>query len=318
MAAMRQIFELVGTGIFAVDTLHVRARADAGYLLVEDGRAAFIDTGTHRSAPNFLETLAALEIEPGCVEYILLTHIHLDHAGGAGRLAAALPRARVAVHPRGAAHLVDPSRLLTATKAVYGDDVFAAEFGDSLPIPSARILALEDGQRIRLGARTLEFIYTPGHALHHVCIVDRDRGEVFSGDTFGISYREFDTVAGEFIFPTTSPAQFDPDQLHASVTRIAAIDPRVVYLTHYGRVGHVDKLAADLHADIDALVGIARAAAAVPDRVTRMRAEIYRHWCGRLSAHGFCAEDGVRRGLLDNDAALNAAGLDAWLRRIAE
>ncbi len=317
MAAMRQIYELVGTGIFAVDTEHVRARADAGYLLIEDGRAAFVDTGTHRSAPNFLETLAALEIEPGCVEYILLTHIHLDHAGGAGRLAAALPRARIAVHPRGAAHLADPSKLVAATKAVYGDAAFAAEFGDSLPIAPARILALEDGQRIRLGARTLEFIYTPGHALHHVCIVDRDRGEVFSGDTFGVSYRECDTEAGEFIFPTTTPAQFDPDQLHASVTRIAALDPRAVYLTHYGRVGHIGKLAADLHADIDALVGIARAAAAAPDRVARMQAEIYCHWTVRLSAHGFQGDDGVRRGLVGMDAALNAAGLDTWLTRIA-
>ena len=317
MPSMRQIYEPVGSGVFAVDTEHMRARADAGYLIVEDGRAAFVDTGTDLSAPNFLKTLAALRIEPECVEYILLTHIHLDHAGGAGRLAAALPRALIAVHPRGAAHLADPSKLIAATKAVYGDAAFAAQFGDIVPVAAGRILALEDGQSLRLGARTLEVIYTPGHALHHLSILDRDLREVFAGDTFGISYRECDTAAGEFIFPTTSPGQFDPDQLHASVSRIAALEPRAVYLTHYGRVGQIGKLAADLHTDIDALVGIARAAAAAPDRVARMRSQIYRHWSGRLSAHGFRGDDAERHGLLDIDAALNAAGLDAWLKRIA-
>jgi len=313
----RPIHEPVGTGVFAVDTWHARERAVAGYLIVEDGLAALVDTGTHLSAPNFLRALRELGIDAERVAYILLTHIHLDHAGGAGRLAAALPRARVAVHPRGAAHLADPSKLIAATKAVYGAEAFAREFGDIVPIAAGRILALEDGQRIPFAGRTLEFIHTPGHALHHLCIVDRERAEVFSGDTFGISYRECDTAAGEFIFPTTSPAQFDPDQLHASVARIAALEPRSVYVTHYGRVGYSAKLAADLHADIDVLVGIARELATAPDRTARMQAEIHRHWARRLAAHGFRGSAAERHRLLDMDAALNAAGLDAWLKRTA-
>jgi glyoxylase-like metal-dependent hydrolase (beta-lactamase superfamily II) len=317
MSAVRQIYEPMGSGVFAVDTLHGRERAVAGYLLVEDGHAALIDTGTHLAAPNFRRALSELEIDAERVELILLTHIHLDHAGGAGRLAAELPQARVAVHPRGAAHLADPSKLVAATKAVYGDAVFAAEFGDIVPIPADRIFAPKDGEQIRFGTRTLEFIYTPGHALHHLCIVDRDRRCVFSGDTFGVSYREFDSPAGEFIFPTTSPAQFDPDQLHASVERVAALEPLAVYLTHYGRIAYSAKLVADLHTDIDVMVRIARAHAAAPERSERMRAEIHRHWAERLSAHGFRGSEAERHRLLDTDAGLNAAGLDAWLERTA-
>jgi glyoxylase-like metal-dependent hydrolase (beta-lactamase superfamily II) len=249
------------------------------------------------------------------VEYILLTHIHLDHAGGAGRLAAALPRARVVVHPRGAAHLIDPGKLIAATRQVYGDAGFAARFGDIVPIAAQRLMTVQDGERLRLGRRTLEFLHTPGHALHHVCVVDRDAGEVFAGDTFGISYRETDTPAGEFIFPTTSPSQFDAAQLHASISRIAALKPARAYLTHYGGVGEIDRLARDLHADVDAFVRIARAASGAAQRVRRMELALFDYLTERLDAHGFPSDVAQRHAVLDGDVQLNAAGLDAWLTR---
>ena len=314
---MRQICEAVGAGVYTVDTGHVRARAVASYLIVSEGRAAFVDAGAHSSVPNLLEALDTLDIDEAQVEYLLLTHIHLDHAGGAGRLAAALPRARVLVHPRGAPHMVDPSKLLAATKAVYGERHFAEQYGEIVPIPADRVGSVSDGERIVLGERTLEFIYTPGHALHHVCIADREAGEVFTGDTFGISYREGDTASGEFIFPTTSPAQFDPEQLHASISRVAALRPRSAYLTHYSRVGDIERLAGDLHADVDAFVRIARAAAAAPGRVQKMESELYAHLCRRLDVHGFPQDEAARHALLDGDMVLNAAGLDAWLTRVA-
>jgi glyoxylase-like metal-dependent hydrolase (beta-lactamase superfamily II) len=317
MRLMRQIFQPLASGVFAVDTEHVRPRVAASYLIVDDGHAAFVDTGTYFSVPNFLETLAALGLEAGAVDYVLLTHVHLDHAGGAGRLAAALPHARVAVHPRGVAHLKDPAKLIAATKAVYGEKHFAAEFGDIVPIAAERLVIVEDGRRLELGRRTLEIVHTPGHALHHVCILDRDAREVFAGDTFGVSYRETDTAAGEFIFPTTSPAQFDPIQLRASIRRIALLEPKSVYVTHFGRVTGIDKLARDLLADVDAFVRIARDAAPHPDRARRMRGELFGYLCARLDAHGFASDERLRHAVLDGDVALNAAGLDAWLTRIA-
>jgi glyoxylase-like metal-dependent hydrolase (beta-lactamase superfamily II) len=311
-----RVLQPVGSGVYAVDTETVRPLADASYLIVESGRAAFVDTGTHHSVPNLLKALAALDLDADQVDYILLTHVHLDHAGGAGRLAAALPGARVIVHPRGATHLANPERLVAATKAVYGESAFAAQFGDIIPIAAGRIKTVEDGERLALGARVLEFLYTPGHALHHLCIADRESREVFTGDTFGISYRETDTAAGEFIFPTTTPAQFDPDQLHASISKVAQLEPECAYLTHYSRVGDIGELAGDLHADVDAFMRIAREAGRGADRIGRMERAMFRHLAGRLDAHGFAADEALRHAVLDGDVTLNCAGLDAWLARI--
>jgi glyoxylase-like metal-dependent hydrolase (beta-lactamase superfamily II) len=312
---MSRIYDQVGDGVTAIDTEYIRPRMDASHLLVSNGRAAFVDTGTSFSVPNLLAALAALDLAADAVEYILLTHIHLDHAGGAGQLAAALPRARVIVHPRGAPHLIDPTTLIAASKAVYGEARFIREYGEIRPIPAARVDIAEDGHRVELGERTLHFVHTPGHALHHLCIVDRDRAEVFSGDTFGVSYREFDTAAGEFIFPTTTPTQFDPQQLHDSVERILEFKPTSVYLTHYSRVGQPDKLGRDLHADIDAFVAMARRAADGPNRVELLQSLLFGHLSERLSAHGSALDEGRRHALLDDDIALNAAGLFAWLSR---
>jgi glyoxylase-like metal-dependent hydrolase (beta-lactamase superfamily II) len=314
---MRQIPERLGEGVFAVDTLHVRRAADASYLMVDGGRAAFVDTGTHHSVPNLLAALGALDIGVEQVDYVLLTHVHLDHAGGAGALLAQLPRARVVVHPRGAPHLTDPAKLLAATKMVYGDEVFAAQFGAAVPIAAERITTVADGECLAFGARTLEFLHTPGHALHHLCILDRDTRELFTGDTFGISYREFDTAAGPFVFTAATPSQFDPDQLRASVARLAALEPRCAYLTHYGRIDAIAGLARDLDADIDAIARLARASARSPDRLTRIERELFAHLSRRLQAHGFTGDEGTRHALLDGDVSLNAAGLDAWLRRAA-
>ena len=155
-------------------------------------------------------------------------------------------------------------------------------------MPVNRIVAAEDGDRLTLECRTLQILHTPGHALHHFCVADADTHEVFSGDTFGVSYREFDTAAGPFIFPTTTPTQFDPQQLHASIDLLLALRPPAIYLTHYSRVDAVQKLGADLHADIDALVAIARRSAAAPRRTALIAERMFDHWSQRLDAHG-CA-----------------------------
>jgi glyoxylase-like metal-dependent hydrolase (beta-lactamase superfamily II) len=312
---MSDVYERVAEGVIAIDTEFVRPRMDASHLIVEDGHAAFVDTGTFFSVPNLLGALAAQDLDVDAVDYILLTHVHLDHAGGVGRLAAALPRARVLVHPRGVSHIVDPSILAAATQAVYGEARFAQEYGQVTGVPAERIDGVEDGRRIRMGRRTLEVVYTPGHALHHLCIVDRDTAEVFTGDAFGVSYRELDTAAGEFIFPTTSPSQFDPQQLHASIDRILEYKPKAAYLTHYSRVRHVDELALDLHSDIDVFVRIARTVADAADKVERMTPMLFDHLSARLATRGFMGDAAEQHAVLDGDIALNAAGLAIWLAR---
>ena len=309
------VAERVGDGIFAIDTYLQRPRMVASHLIVDQGRAAFVDVGTSLAAPRLLEALTAMGLSPDDVDYLFLTHIHLDHAGGAGELLRSLPRAAVVLHPRAAAHMIDPRRLIAATAAVYGEAHTTAHYGQIIPVPEDRIRIADDLARFTLGSRCFEFLHTPGHALHHLILSEAASRSLFTGDTLGISYREFDSPAGAFVFATTSPTQFDPHQLHASIDRILALGATSAYLTHYSRVGDLERLGADLHADIDACVAIATAAAQAPDPAAEMRPRLHAHLAGRLERHGCTLAEETRHALLDGDVVLNADGLAAWLAR---
>jgi glyoxylase-like metal-dependent hydrolase (beta-lactamase superfamily II) len=302
-------------GISAVDTHYVRARLDASHLIVHRGRAAFVDTGTALAVPHLLAALDAKGVARDAVDWVLLTHIHLDHAGGAGALLAELPNARVAVHPRGAAHIADPAKLIAATRAVYGDAVYERLYGEMRAVPRERLVVTEDGDRHELAGRCFEFLHTPGHALHHQAIVDPQAGAVFAGDTFGVSYRDFDVGGREFILPATTPTQFDPEQLHASIDRIAALAPRAVFLTHYSRVADIARLAADLHAAIEQYVVLARRHRDDPARTARLCEAIFAWHSAALDAHGYAGTPATRHALLDDDITLNVQGLLGWLDR---
>src|SRR5690348_11578793 len=212
-------------GITAVHTDYVRPRLDARHVLVRVGHAAIVDTGTTHSVPRLLEELTTLGVDRADVDYVFLTHVHLDHAGGAGELMRHLPNARVVVHPRGAAHVVSPEKLIAGTKAVYGDAEFARLYGEIPPIAADRVVEAPEGLMVQLGDSELLLIHTPGHALHHYSIVDPASDSIFTGDTFGISYRVFDTAKGLFIFPATTPVHFDPEQAHASLDRLMEFEP---------------------------------------------------------------------------------------------
>jgi glyoxylase-like metal-dependent hydrolase (beta-lactamase superfamily II) len=302
-------------GITAIDVDYVRPGLAASHLVVDGRRAAFVDTGTTRSVPNLLAALAARGLDPGQVDWVLTTHVHLDHAGGAGELMRHLPNARCVVHPRGARHLADPAKLIAGSIAVYGEARYRELYGDIVPIPEERILVPEDGERITLGSRTLELIHTPGHALHHYCIVDLDHHCIFPGDNFGISYRDFDVDGAEFIMPTTTPVHFDPEAMIASVDRLMSYAPLAMYLTHFGEVRDLERLAAQLKERVGAFVELARQSAAAPDRTAAMKAEMFRRLCGWLDEHGYRGDLAERHRLLDDDVELNVQGLEVWLDR---
>ncbi len=222
------------SSITCVDTGYFRPRLAACYLIEQGDQAAFVDTGTSRTTPRLLELLRIRSIVPESVAYVMPTHVHLDHAGGAGALMSQLPNAKLVVHPRGARHMIDPSKLIAGAKAVYGDAAFRERFGEIIAVPEERVVIANDGFTLDLNGRSLLFLDTPGHARHHYSIFDGISKGFFTGDVFGLSYREFDTAAGAFIFPTTTPVQFDPDAWHASLDRLLSYAPELMFLTHFG------------------------------------------------------------------------------------
>jgi len=304
-----------GNGVYLIDTLYLRPGLAASHLVVDEGRAAFVDTGAGPAAPRLLAALDELGIARGQVDYLFLTHVHLDHAGGAGQLMQALPNAKAVLHPRGAPHLIDPTRLIAGSMQVYGETLYRQLYGEIVPIPAERVLVAADRTRLRLGNRTFEFIDAPGHARHHHCPIDLDHREVYSGDNFGICYREFDTARGPFMLPTTTPVQFDPDALHATIDRLMSYRPQRVVQTHFGPVTDVERLAGDLHAAIVELVRIARLHAQAPDRRARIEADMFRYLSVKLDEHGYAGDLAERHRLLDEDVRLNASGLEVWLDR---
>lgn len=302
-------------GITAVDTEYLRPGLAAAHVIEAGGRAAFVDVGTTHSVPYLLAALNKLGIERETVDYVLLTHVHLDHAGGAGELMRHLPNARAVLHPRGAPHLIQPEKLIAASRVVYGDEQYQRLYGDIVPIPADRVITTQDGQRISLAGRELELIHTPGHALHHQCIIDLGHSGAFTGDTFGLSYRELDTAKGAFIVPTTTPTQFDPDQLVASIERLLSYRLDSVYLMHYSRVTNVPRLGADLKAQVRELADLAQRNAHAPDLKSFLVQEMRALWLRRAREHGCTLSDARIDELLGPDIELNAQGLVAWMER---
>lgn len=302
-------------GIHTIDTGFQRPCFDAAYLIVENGRGAFIDCGTNHSVPRLMATLERAGLQPADVDWQILTHVHLDHAGGAGEMMARLPNAKLVVHPRGARHMIDPGKLWAGAMAVYGEEEMLRSYGALKPVPAERVVEAPDGHAVELSGRTLRCLDTPGHASHHNAIHDERSSCVFSGDTFGLSYRELDSTNGPFIIATTTPVQFNPDALHASINRLLALQPPAIYLTHFGPVRDVARLGSDLHEVIDAMVAIARAHAGGSDRhdaLVRALGELY---VKRAAIHGCALGAAEVLDVLSLDIELNAQGLEVWLDR---
>ena len=307
----------IAHGIYVIDTGFYRPAFDAAYLIVERGRAAFVDAGTNDSVARLLAALEATGLTRDAVDFVIVTHVHLDHAGGVGQLMRQLPAAELVVHPQGAPHMIEPSRLRAGARAVYGDDEVARTYGDVIGVPAERVLRTADEMTIDLAGRPLKFLDTPGHARHHHCIWDERSRGFFTGDTFGLSYREFDTAAGAWLMPTTTPVQFEPESLRRSVERLLAHEPQCMYLTHYGRVGadtaDVRRLAALLLDQMDAMVVLALG---LPDDPARHEAMVRGFGAIHLASlrrHGSALGDGAIAELLDLDGTLNAQGIAVWL-----
>ena len=305
----------LGGDIFAVDTGFQRDHFDAAYLVVHDGRGAFIDTGTRLALPRLLAALEAAGLRRADVDWVIPTHVHLDHAGGAGALMRELPSATLLVHPRGAPHMIDPQVLWAGATAVYGAEEMARSYGRLEPVPAERVRASVDGEVISLAGRQITVAHTPGHARHHHCLWDAQTRGWFTGDTFGLSYREFDTAQGAWIMPTSTPVQFEPEPLRQSVERMVAAQPACVYLTHYGRVDNVPVLARRLLALLDESVAIGQRLRDHPQRHTALKDALKALYLESLASHGCPLPAHRIEALLALDIELNAQGMGIWLER---
>lgn len=298
-----------------VDADYVQPGIAGFHLMIENGRAAFFDTGTSLALPSARAVLKEKGLSDDDVQYVVPTHVHLDHAGGAGAMMRAFPRAQLIVHPRGARHMIDPTKLWQGTVGVYGEEQARELYGEVVPVPEDRVIVAEDETVIDFQGRKLLFIDTPGHARHHFCIIDRERRAVFSGDMLGISYRVFDSDRGPFVFPSTTPVQFEPDAFHESLKRIAGFGLKYGYLTHFGRIELTEAVFRALHEHVDRFVDIALQVENEDNRQSALIDKLAKYLLNQVKAHGSPIADDKIRMNLAMDVKLNAQGIDVWLNR---
>ncbi len=304
----------VAPGVLLVDTGYTQPRLAACYVVKGSRSAAVVETGHVHAVPRILAALDQAGVAREAVSHVVVTHVHLDHAGGAGALMQALPNATLVAHPRGARHMIDPAKLWAGTVGVYGAEATQRLYGDPVAIPAARVVEAPDGFSVDLGGRPLRFLDAPGHAKHHFVVLDEVTRGFFTGDSFGLSYRHDDAGGRPFFFPTTTPVQFDPAALHATIDRMVAARPERLYLTHYGCVeGRIADHAATLHRGLDRFVEIAQGAPAGPGRHAAVKQGLAGLLLEGLAAHGSPRPRQAALAWYDNDLELNAQGLEVWL-----
>ena len=320
--AQRVAVSEVGEGIVCLDTGYVRPGLACFYLVEGNGEYAMVECGTRYSVTQLTDYLTEQGIAAEQIRYVIPTHVHLDHAGGAGVMMALFERAELVVHRNGARHLIDPTKLEAGARAVYGDTTFNEHYGEIVAVAAERVVSPGDGEVLLLGDRPLQFFDTPGHANHHFCLWDERTGSWFSGDVFGIRYPEFAATqnAPDYLITTTTPVQFDPEKLIASVRLLAANSPRQILLTHYGAVTDVARCAELLCEQIVASCDIAEQFAGLPageQRCAALEQALQRYFAGQIAEQRPDLDAQALLPLLAMDINLNAQGLDVWLQRRA-
>lgn len=295
--------------VTCIDAHYMRPRTACFYLLRGREGAAVIETGTNYSVPHLFSLLDREGLHRNDVRYVIPTHVHLDHAGGTGLMMRELPQAQLIVHPRGAKHLVDPTRLIEGTKQVYGEEEMHRLYGDLIAVDSARVTQAPDGFRLNLGERELLFRDTPGHARHHFCIWDNNSRGWFSGDCFGVAYPELNRDSVPFVFPTTTPVQFDPDTLRNTLELLASQNPKWMYLTHFGRIPYLPQLKDALAQQIVDYVRLGQEVISQGGNDSDLAKRLADYTIARLRDHGNTGDESTLRERLALDMNLNAQGV---------
>ena len=303
--------------VITVDCDYLRPQFAAAFIrTTPEGEIAIVENNTAHAVPLILKTLALAGAKPAQVRYLLITHVHLDHAGGTSALLEACPNATVLAHPRAARHLLDPSKLIAGAQAVYGEARFLQLYGTLSPIPRDRLREMNDGETLTLGRSSLEFIHTRGHAKHHLVLHDPDAQSVFTVDAFGLAYPSLQRN-GAFVFASTSPTDFEPEEALKSIDRIISLETPSAHLTHYGEIRDLRSAAAQLRRWIEAsarLVETYRHDARTSEALaTTIESELQALMTSEFSRHGL-SPTSADRELVARDLELNAQGLD-WVAK---
>ncbi|WP_456448338.1 MBL fold metallo-hydrolase [Thiolapillus sp.] len=321
MSACALDYHTTGTDCWRLDTALNRPRHTACYLLHDAGELALIDTGTSHNIPALLGTLRELGFAASQVRWILPTHVHLDHAGGAGALLAACDNATLATHYRGLPHMIAPEKLEQGAMAVYGEAFYSRAFGTIVPAPEERCQALKDGDQLSLGRHQLLFIDTPGHANHHGCFFHESKSNLYTGDTFGLHYDALDHQGEPWIMATTTPVAFDPERWLNSLDKMMALAPRRACLTHFGPLEDPVRWQGLLRESIQDHVDIAldEESRHGPDgRQQRLAEALMDKALSRLRKQNPDLDPALAKRLLADDIKLNSQGLEVWLSRRAK
>jgi glyoxylase-like metal-dependent hydrolase (beta-lactamase superfamily II) len=275
-------------------------------------RALFIESGTAHAVPHLLAALQAQGLSPESVDGLIVTHAHLDHAGGASALLAQLPStAQLWAHPRAARHLTDPTKLIQSAQAVYGAARFEALYGAIHPIPAQQVISLEDGASWQWGEHHFTALHTRGHANHHLCIHDSAIDALFTGDTFGIAYPALQSP-GLFIFPSTSPTDFLAAEARKSIHRLLQTQAQVAYLTHFGAITDLKAAASQLLAHLDFSEALLEKAIHSSEPNEALEAFCIQHetehFKRRFEVHGLSSNQDAWK-LIQTDLRLNAQGI---------
>ena len=304
---------MVGTyeaaaAIIGIDTRMAGKSTITSAYLLHGTEPALVETGPTTSEEAVASGLDSIGLGPEDLAHIVLTHIHLDHAGGVGRLAGRFPRATIWVHDRGAPHLADPERLVASAARVYGEERLRRLFGPVDPTPPGRIRAVGEGDTIPLGDRSLEVLYTPGHASHHVALVDSTSGAVFTGDALGIHLPD-DRV----LRPATPPPDIDVELGLESIDRIRRRARSVLLFSHFGPVSEVEELCSIASSRLRKWADIVRVAMEETDDLDRIAQLLERRTASEFE--GVSVVDPTRYDVL-SDMKMNAAGLSRyWQKR---
>ncbi len=307
-----QVAEQLEHGVYCIDANYMKPGLVSFYLVRGGDEYAIIDTGTAHSVSILEEAMVQLNISPQQVSIVAPTHVHLDHAGGAGLMLQRFPNARLLVHPRGARHLIDPARLVESSIAVYGEALFHQLYGELVPAEASRVVEVNDGDVVCVGDRALTFRHTPGHADHHYCVWDEMSRGWFTGDMFGISYGGFRTPGGDFCMLSTTPTQFRPEAMLQSLSLLAELAPKRIYLNHFGALSYSAEKLQLLQEQVAVYTDIAMSSGGDQEKMEDAILEYCQQAVSRMNPDQDLSH---MREEFRFDAQLNAQGLAVWVAR---